>query len=247
MRIFVIDKRLASRIFYRIALVLILAACVYVGSQEAIDVFSLPVRNMVVLIDAGHGGRDPGAHGNNNTIEKEINLKIAMKLRRLIEQAGGLALMVREEDYGLYTEGRDHNRKAEDLKNRRKLINESDSDIFVSIHLNYFPQNQYYGAQTFYHKTDAKGRFLAELVQKELIATLNRGNDRIAKPIDNVYIMRNNTIPGVLVECGFLSNYEEELLLRDDHYQEKIAWSIFYGIVKYFAEEKKTEDTIRSK
>lgn len=235
----VIDRHRSSKMLYRLLLIFMIVICVYVGSKEAISVFSLPIKNMVVIIDAGHGGRDPGASGSLGTVEEQINLEIALKLRRLIEQAGGLALMIREDDYGLYTEGRDHNRKREDLLNRHKLINESGANILVSIHLNYFPQPQYYGAQTFYNRNDIKGKKLAELVQKELIKTLNRGNDRVAKPIDTVFLLRDNVMPGVLIECGFLSNYEEELLLREDHYQEKIAWSIFCGIVKYFESEKK--------
>ncbi|MFZ5353429.1 MAG: N-acetylmuramoyl-L-alanine amidase CwlD [Bacillota bacterium] len=239
MRLIVIDRHRSSKMLYRLLLIFMIVICVYVGSKEAISVFSLPIKNMVVIIDAGHGGRDPGASGSLGTVEEQINLEIALKLRRLIEQAGGLALMIREDDYGLYTEGRDHNRKREDLLNRHKLINESGANILVSIHLNYFPQPQYYGAQTFYNRNDIKGKKLAELVQKELIKTLNRGNDRVAKPIDTVFLLRDNVMPGVLIECGFLSNYEEELLLREDHYQEKIAWSIFCGIVKYFESEKK--------
>lgn len=229
--------------FYRLSMVLILFLSLYVGSKETISVFSLPIKNTVIMIDPGHGGIDPGALGKSGTVEDEINLSIALKLRRLIEQAGGLALMIREDDTGLYTEGKSRirSKKNEDLKNRHQLINESDANIFVSIHLNSFPQSQYYGAQTFYQIGDKRGKLLAEIIQNEFVTVIDRGNRRTAKGTDGVYILRDNKIPGALVECGFLSNYDEENLLKDDHYQEKVAWCIFTGIVKYFAQENKVE------
>ena len=149
--------------------------------------------------------------------------------------------MIREDNSGLYTEGgnRTGTRKSEDLKNRHALINSCGADILISIHLNSFPQSQYFGAQTFYMKNEEKSRKLAESIQSELIKVLDRGNVRKAKATDSMYILKNNNMPGVLVECGFLSNREEERLLDDEHYQEKVAWSIFVGIVKYMEEEKK--------
>ncbi len=243
MKIFIMNRRSFSRLFYRLSMVLILFLSLYVGSKETISVFSLPIKNTVIMIDPGHGGIDPGALGKSGTVEDEINLSIALKLRRLIEQAGGLALMIREDDTGLYTEGKSRirSKKNEDLKNRHQLINESDANIFVSIHLNSFPQSQYYGAQTFYQIGDKRGKLLAEIIQNEFVTVIDRGNRRTAKGTDGVYILRDNKIPGALVECGFLSNYDEENLLKDDHYQEKVAWCIFTGIVKYFAQENKVE------
>ncbi len=212
-------------------------------SKNTIEVFSLPIRSTVVVIDAGHGGRDPGASGNRGVKEHEINLKIALKLRRLIEQGGGTAIMIREDDSGLYTEGGSAGgtRKSEDLKNRHALINSCGADIFISIHLNSFPQSRYYGAQTFYMKNDERSGRLAECIQDEAIKVLDRGNSRKVKASDSIYILKNNNMPGVLVECGFLSNYEEERLLDDEHYQEKIAWSKFVGIVRYLEKERALE------
>jgi N-acetylmuramoyl-L-alanine amidase len=203
--------------------------------------FSLPIRGTVVVIDAGHGGWDPGASGKSGLTEEEVNLEIALKLRRLIEQGGGTAIMIREDDSGLYTEGgeRRETRKSEDLRNRHTLINSCGADIFISIHLNSFTQSQYYGAQVFYMEGDEKSRKLAESIQSEAIKVLDRGNDRKAKTIDSIYILKNNNMPGALVECGFLSNQEEERLLDEEHYQEKVAWSIFVGIMKYIEAEKK--------
>ena len=223
-----------SRVMYRIILLCIFAAIFSYASQDAIRTASLPIKNMVVIIDAGHGGRDNGAIGYSGTEEDDINLKIAIKLRRLVEQAGGVALMIREDGKGLYDESKRTGRKREDLENRQKMFSESEADIAISIHLNSFPQRQYFGAQTFYKEGNENSKKLAEYIQAEMLAVMDRENERKIKPRNDVYIFKGNNIPGVLVECGFLSNPEEEQLLTQDHYQERLAWSMFSGIIKYF-------------
>lgn len=117
----------------------------------------------------------------------------------------------------------------------------SEANIAISIHLNSFPQSQYYGAQTFYKDGDERSRKLAEYIQAEMISIMDRGNDRKIKPKNDVYLFKGNDIPGALVECGFLSNLEEEQLLKQDHYQEKLAWCIFCGIVRYLEKEDNTQ------
>lgn len=239
LKVFVVNRRLISRIMYRIMLLTVFAASFIYASQDAIGTASIPIKNMVVIIDPGHGGRDNGAIGLTGTEEDDINVSIALKLRRLIEQAGGVALTIREDDSGLYTESKRTGRKHEDLTNRQKLINESGADIVIGIHLNYFPQSQYYGAQTFYEEDDERSRRLAEYIQKEMIHIMDRGNDRKIKPRSDTYIFKGNDIPGALVECGFLSNPEEEQLLKQEHYQEKLAWCIFTGVIEYLESEAK--------
>lgn len=240
MRLYIIDRSKAQKYILKLIWLIILLTVLSFISKSSITVFSIPIRNVVIVIDAGHGGRDPGASGSSGIVEEEVNLKIALKLRRLVEQGGGTAIMIREDNSGLYTEGKNvkGTRKREDLENRHALINSCGANILISIHLNSFPESRYYGAQTFYMKGDDKSKRLAECIQKELIGVLNRGNERKAKSIDSIYILKNNNMPGALVECGFLSNHEEERLLRDDHYQEKVAWSIFIGIIKYLGEER---------
>ncbi|MDD4504711.1 MAG: N-acetylmuramoyl-L-alanine amidase CwlD [Clostridiaceae bacterium] len=239
LKLYIIDRDRAARYMFKFTWVLMLLISIGFISKSTTAAFSLPIRSTVVVIDAGHGGRDPGASGRGGVTEEEVNLKIALKLRRLIEQGGGTAIMIREDDSGLYTEGGNlkGTRKSEDLKNRHTLINSCGADIFISIHLNSFPQSRYYGAQTFYMKNEDKSKRLAESIQKELIKVLDRGNYRETKATDSVYILKNNNMPGALVECGFLSNHEEEQLLDDEHYQEKVAWSIFVGVIKYIEEE----------
>ncbi|HYE81812.1 MAG TPA: N-acetylmuramoyl-L-alanine amidase CwlD [Clostridia bacterium] len=241
MRLYIIDRKKAARYLFKFVWLLVLIICIGSISKSTIAVFSIPIRSTVVVIDAGHGGRDPGASGASGLTEEEVNLRIALKLRRLIEQGGGTAIMIREDDSGLYTEGGNgrETRKSEDLRNRHTLINSCGADLLISIHMNSFPESQYYGAQTFYLRNDDKSRKLAEHIQNEAIKVLDRGNTRKAKPTDTVYLLKNNNMPGALIECGFLSNQEEERLLDDEHYQEKVAWSIFVGIVKYMENEER--------
>lgn len=228
MKLYIVNRKLWSRILYRLLLLILFAASFGYASENAIKEASLPIKDMVVIIDPGHGGIDGGAIGRTGTIEDNINLNIALKLRRLIEQAGGVALMIREDDTGLYAEGqRIRDKKNEDLRNRHYQLNNSDANIFISIHLNSFPQSQYYGAQTFYKTGDEKSKKLAEYIQTEMLAVIDRGNKREVKAKNDVFILKNTKIPGALVECGFLSNHEEEKLLQQDHYQEKLAWGIF--------------------
>lgn len=242
MRLYIIDRKKAVGYMLKFVWVMALLISISFLSKSTTAVFSIPIRSAVVVIDAGHGGRDPGASGRSGLTEEEVNLKIALKLRRLIEQGGGTAIMIREDDSGLYTEGGNgqETRKSEDLRNRHTLINSCGADILISIHMNSFPQSRYYGAQTFYMKNDDKSRKLAESIQNEAIKVLDRRNNRKAKAIDSVYILKNNNMPGALIECGFLSNNEEERLLNNEHYQEKVAWSIFVGIVKYLETEERS-------
>lgn len=236
MRLVIIDRKKIIKL-----MAMIFGLCVmFISSTthytEAVNASRLPIRNKVIMIDPGHGGIDPGAVGRTGVLEDEINLKIAFKLRKLIEQFGGVGLMIREDDSGLYSEGKSRIRdmKNEDLRERHRIINESGADILISIHLNFFPQSQYYGAQCFYNKGDEEGKKLAELIQAELIDVIKNNNTRKAKSIDNVYILKNNKMPSVLIECGFLSNHKEERLLQNENYQEKLAWAIFMGVMKYF-------------
>ncbi|SHI76826.1 N-acetylmuramoyl-L-alanine amidase [Lutispora thermophila DSM 19022] len=239
MRVIVIGRKQLMKITAMImGLIFLLFSAIFIDT-DAMIISRFPMKNKIIIIDPGHGGIDPGAIGVTGVLEDEINLQIALKLRKLIEQSGGIALMIREDDSGLYSGGssRIREKKNEDLRERRKMVNESSADIFISIHLNFFPQSQYYGAQCFYNEGDEEGKKLAELIQAELIDVIRNNNTRKAKSIDTVYILKNNKMPSVLVECGFISNYEEERLLKDEKYQEKLAWAIFMGIMKYLEGE----------
>lgn len=220
-----------------LAAAIILVLILYSIYGRVKDAFNTPVNNRVVVIDAGHGGRDAGASGKSGTKEKDINLSISKKLKRYIEESGGVAIMIREEDNGLYSID-SPNKKKEDMKNRKQIIEESEADIFISIHLNSFPQAQYYGAQVFYFKDSEVSRQFAKIMQQELRRVLDRNNERVEKSTAEYFILKGNEIPSILIECGFLSNAEEERLLSQDEYQEKIAWSIYTGIMRFFIEPK---------
>lgn len=199
-----------------------------------------PITNKTIIIDAGHGGIDPGAMNKDQTIlEKDVNLKIATKVKELIEASGAVVILTRNDDTSLYTEedGKTIRQKYnENLKNRKKIIEESSADMFVSIHLNAFPQVKYYGAQTFYPYGKEDDKKLAKSIQGELKRVVDKTNNRVIKPRDDIYLLKDNEIPSTLIECGFLSNEKEAKLLNDEKYQEEIAWSIYVGIQKYYSE-----------
>ena len=127
-------------------------------------------------------------------------------------------------------------KKISDIRNRVKIGNETSADIFVSIHLNKIPQEEYDGWQTFYKEGNENGKKLAELIQSNLNKSISKENNRVAKTINNIYIIKNVDIPTTIVECGFLSNQHEEKLLLQDEYQDKLAWGIYNGIIDYFYE-----------
>lgn len=186
-----------------------------------------------IVVDPGHGGKDGGASGPSGSVESDINLAIAQKLKGYIETNGDVCIMTRETNEGLYEENSTKWVKSKDLKIRKKIINDSNGDIFVSIHLNSFPQRQYYGAQVFYETGREESRQLAECVQEQMVSILDSDNKRVAKASDIYYILKNNPMPSIIVECGFLSNPREEKLLMDEEYQNKVAYAIYTGILKY--------------
>lgn len=213
---------------------------IYSEEQDVVPTFS-PIANRIIAIDPGHGGIDPGAVSIRGTKEDEVNLDIALKLKRLVEQSGAIAIMTREEDVGLYSDEAESLRqmKREDLKARKELVEDSESEIFISIHLNSFINTRYYGAQTFYRQESEEGQKLSIKIQEKLRDILDKDNKRQPQKRDNIYVLNEIDIPSVLVECGFLSNPNEDKLLRDENYQEKIAWAIYTGILDYFQEENK--------
>ncbi|MDR7857665.1 N-acetylmuramoyl-L-alanine amidase CwlD [Tissierella sp.] len=237
MRIIIIRKKYLL-LFIMIIFMIIGYRHISQKGRKAIPVTYLPISNKIIVIDPGHGGVDPGAVSKNGVKEDEINLIIALKLKRLIEQSGGIVIMTRETDKGLYTSESKTLRqmKTEDLHNRKKLIDASESDVFISIHLNSFIRSTYYGAQTFYKEDSKESENFALTIQKELRNILDKENNRQPQHRDDVFLLNEVSIPSVLVECGFLSNSKEEELLIDETYQEKIAWSIYIGLMNYFSQ-----------
>ena len=170
------------------------------------------------------------------TTEAESNLKIALKVQNLLEQSGATVILTRSDENAIYDIDKKtlKQKKISDIHNRVKIGNESSADIFVSIHLNKIPQQQYWGWQTFYKKENEEGRKLAISIQNNLNNAIQKDNKRVPMKIENVYIIKHVEIPTTIVECGFLSNPEEEKLLLTDEYQNKLAWGIYTGIMDYF-------------
>ncbi|TCK87916.1 N-acetylmuramoyl-L-alanine amidase [Natranaerovirga hydrolytica] len=190
-----------------------------------------------VIVDPGHGGRDPGKVAVNGAFEKDINLEIALKLKTFLEQGDIKVIMTRETDIGLYSES-DSNKKRADLNKRAQIIQENNADLVVSIHQNSFHQEKYNGAQVFYYSSSQEGEALAEAIQNEIIRYAQPKTSRTPKANDAYFILKQTPCPAVIVECGFLSNWEEADRLQTKEYQEKLAWSIFMGIKNYFNENE---------
>ena len=208
------------------------------GQNNILETTASPVSGKTVVLDAGHGVPDEGAQSSNGTTEAETNLKIALKVQNLLEQSGCNVILTRSDENAIYD--LDSNtlkqKKISDIRNRVKIGNESSADIFVSIHLNKIPQSQYYGWQCFYKPNDEKSIKLAKQLQENLNKSIQKENKRVVMKLDTVYIMKHVEIPISIVECGFLSNPEEEKQLLDDNYQNRLAWGIYTGIQEYFYE-----------
>lgn len=176
-----------------------------------------------IVIDAGHGGIDGGATSCSGVLESQINLQIALRLDDLLHFLGHDTLMIRTTDTSVYTEGSTiAAQKVSDLKNRVKMVNGTENAVLVSIHQNTFSDGRYNGAQVFY-ANDGNSITLAKALQASFIDTLNPGSNRRCKPSDGIYLMQHIEKPGVLIECGFLSNAEEDAKLNTPSYQQKIV------------------------
>ena len=203
--------------------------CVFVSMFDVIKVLAfLPLSGKIIVIDPGHGGADPGT-SYNDILEKDLNLQISLYLERELSRRGASVIMTREGDYDLSSANAMW-RKKSDFDNRIKLINNSNADLYLSIHLNYLNQPQYSGAQVFYKEQNMD---LAESIQMMLNDKLN-GNREVKEIPSNTYMYRQLRVKGVLIECGFLSNYNERQLLQTKDYQQKIASAIAEAISNYY-------------
>ena len=199
-----------------------------VHTSQILPASALAVSDKSIVIDPGHGSSDGGAVGLSQTLEKDLNLKIALKLQKLLEQTGASVTVTRSDDEPIAKS------KKEDMRLRKSYQKKDSADIFVSIHMNKFSQQKYSGAQVFY-APDEKSKILGEHIQNEMRNILNPQNNRTAKKAESsIFLLKNPQIPSVIVECGFLSNPEEERKLATEEYQEKVAWSIYSGVIKYF-------------
>lgn len=235
---FILNKR--KIIFFNLIILFSITFYIFTYQSQnynSLSTSSLPVNNHTIVLDAGHGNPDGGAVSNDNqTIESELNLSIVQKLQSLLESSGSTVILTRSDENGIYDSDSNsiRSKKVSDMKNRTKIGNTSNADIFVSIHMNKLPQTQYSGWQTFYKNTDEESMKIAKSIQENLNYFIQTPNKREVKSIKDIYLTQNIEIPLVLVECGFLSNENELNLLKKDEYQSLLAWSIYSGIMDYF-------------
>lgn len=188
------------------------------------------------IIDAGHGGVDGGAVSCTGVHESKINLEIALKLNDLMHLLGMETIMIRTTDISVYTSGESiAAKKSSDLKERVRIVNETENATLLSIHQNHYSDSYYSGAQIFYPQTDGSAD-LAKALQTQFIQSLNPGSNRQAKKAEGLYLMKHIEKTGVLIECGFLSNYNEEAKLRSDAYQKKIC-CVIAAVCSTYAKE----------
>lgn len=200
-------------------------------------VSSTPISNHTIILDAGHGNPDGGAtNSSGDIIESDLNLQIVLKLQNLLEAANCTVILTRSDENGIYETDANsiREKKVSDMKNRVKIANTSNAEAFISIHMNKLAQTQYSGWQTFYKNKDDESKKIAQNIQTSLNNFIEKENSREIKSISGIYLTKKVDIPLVIVECGFLSNLEEAELLRSDDYQDKLAWSIYIGIIDYF-------------
>ena len=232
---FVLSITLFSAIFIAVCLILGFFALKILNSNEKKDVAAEP-EVFTVIIDAGHGGEDGGAIGvDKKTLEKDVNLSVSMYLGRLLESDGVNVIYTRTEDVLLYDRNVDYDgrKKSLDLRARLDIAEQNPGAVFVSVHMNSFGDPKYSGMQVYYSDSAEDGRILAEILQK-MARFLSPTNERMIKKANSsIYLLDRAPGTAVLVECGFLSNYEECSLLSTEDYQKKVAFAIYRGIMDY--------------
>lgn len=229
-------KTIAHIAFYLLVAVLFLMGTTL--GERAVTVFSeeepFPRKNRIV-IDAGHGGEDGGATGCSGGTESTLNLEIALRLNDLFHLLGYKTVMIRTSDTAVYTTGSTiAQKKVSDLKERVRIVNETENAVLLSIHQNYFADARYSGAQVFYAQNEGSEE-LAKVLQQSFVDTINLGSNRKCKRASGIYLMEHITCPGVLVECGFLSNAEEENRLKTENYQKKIVCIIASSVSNFLS------------
>ena len=226
-------------IIFSILFLIILSAMLYftfMANSSADGVMTKPVLKQTVIIDAGHGGDDGGAIGIDGTVEKDINLDIALKLEKLLKFYGFDVIMIRTEDIMTCDDGLDslRKRKVSDIHNRFDVLEKNPDAVFISIHQNKFEDNSQHGTQVFYSGNNDESKLLAESIQNSIVSVLQPDNSRVVKKSGSgIYLLYHAKLPAVLVECGFISNPTEVKKLNDENYRMKIAILIADGLIKY--------------
>lgn len=227
------NKRRARRAVRLLAAALAVVLAVFgvawprlLQQQDEQETLALALLGRVIVVDAGHGGFDPGAIGVTGVKEKDVNLAISRRLADLLRQVGAGVVETRTTDTALA------DTKAADIHRRVEIAEAADADLFITVQANSIADGRWHGAQVFYAKGSEQGEGLSKAIQESLAAVL-KNTERKAKPIDNIYVVNSLAIPSIVVECGFLSNADEEALLADAQYQQLVAYAIFLGVMGY--------------
>lgn len=236
-------RKIGEKLFSMVLGLLVLGIMLYLAKDMAVYTVSETVGNqgkegtlneegICIVLDAGHGGFDPGKVGVNGQKEAEINLAIALKVRDYLEANDVRVVMTRESEAGLYEENAE-NKKVQDMKKRIEIMESAGALATISIHQNSYGEEYVNGAQVFYHADSKEGEKLASDLQESLRERINPENHRQIKANDSYYLLKKTSIPTVIVECGFLSNYKEASLLETQEYQDRVAWAIHMGIMQF--------------
>lgn len=212
-------------------LMIIISIALSVGIVAIAESKSIPKPIYTIVIDAGHGGRDDGCEGVTGTKESVINLQIAKTLKSYLETLGIRVVMTRLDGNGLYSANAT-NYKQSDMAKRIEIITNASPDMVISIHCNSYKDSTQAGAQAFFQENDEKSKAFAENVQSQLISILS--SPRLESIAGDYYILKESKTPAIIVECGYLTNPEEEQLLKTTDYQNKVAYTIMCGVVKHF-------------
>ncbi len=227
MKFLTIKKRTLCFIFAGIIFI-----CSIIGVCYAVQTTSSPKPQYSIVIDAGHGGRDGGAIGSNTKVtESELNLMYAKQLSSLCEDYGIGVIMTRSDMNGLYDESASNKKKSE-MERRKNIINSSGADIMISLHMNSFPLPSSEGAQVFYASGSEQGYELAKSVQESICQSFDNARGYVS--VGDYFVLNYSQMPAVLVECGFLSNPEEEKLLQEAEYCQQFCYTLLVGILSYF-------------
>lgn len=225
-----------KRILFINLIIVISIFSLAITSNTILETSSTPISGHTIILDAGHGLPDGGAIAVDGSYESELNLDIVLKLQNLLEASGCTVILTRSDENGIYETDKKsiREKKRSDMKNRVEIANNTESEVFVSIHMNTISDSKYSGWQSFYKKEDETSKEISASIQENLNYYIQKQNKRDIKPISGIYLVKNVTIPLVIIECGFLTNHEENRLLHTDEYQNKLAWGIFCGLMDYF-------------
>lgn len=227
-------SKFSNSLFFLLILLLGMTALLYINYNPSVPSFN-PSDRYTVVLDAGHGSPDGGAVGPSGTLEKDINLAVVLKLQEVLESRGASVVLTRGSDSGIYDSESTtiHEKKVSDMNNRLKIVNNSDADLFISIHMNAFSDSNSKGLHVFFSRNHPEAEQMAELVQERISELTGATTHAVKAASSSLFLMKNPIPPAILIECGFITNEQEEKLLSTEEYQAKIAYAVADALDEY--------------